>query len=179
LQPANICWLPDTNAWQLIDYGCCVREGLNVQPAFTLRFAPPELAHACAASREATIVAHRSADIWAVGVMAYEMVSGELLFPLGAAADDIRAILANERPFPHEDNPAVWSKLGRLRKVVQAMLSRDPAQRPSIADISRKLDQMAMATGATTACYRGRAEVTQVNVSATDASESGTQQSER
>ncbi len=154
IKPQNILWLQEDNTWRVIDYGCTVHEGDEVEPAFTLRFCPPELADAHA--NHERIVAHRSADVWAVGVIAFEMITGELLFPLGSSSNDIKAILSGSRPFPHEENPAVWAKMGRLRKVVQAMLSRDPAQRPTIPDISKKLDHMAMATGATTGFYRSR-----------------------
>ena len=155
IKPQNVLWLQEASSWRVIDFGSTVRAGEVVAPEYTLRFAPPELAIALS-KREKVFTAHESADIWAVGVMAYEMITGETLFPPGASAEDMKAILTGQQPFAHEVSPELMSKLGRLRRVVQSMLSRNPSERPSILHISRKLDDMAMATGATTGCYKNR-----------------------
>ena len=155
IKPPNVLWLQEANSWRLIDFGSTVRAGEVVTPEYTLRFAPPELAIALSKGEKVT-AAHQSADVWAVGVMAYEIITGETFFPPGASSEDMKAMLTGQQPFPHEVSPEVMKKLGRLRKVVQVMLCRSPSDRPSISSILEKLDGLAIATGATTGTYKNR-----------------------
>lgn len=122
---------------------------------YSLRYAPPELVTALVAGAR-SIVVDGSTDVWSLGCIAYELMTRQPLFPPGSNSSDVKAILIGDRRFPHEDDPSVWTKLGRMRKLTQRMLDRDPRQRPSMQVIRRKLDQLAVETGATTARYTGR-----------------------
>lgn len=42
LKPGNVIWLPRTNRWTVIDFGCAARSGHRAPIAFTLKYAAPE-----------------------------------------------------------------------------------------------------------------------------------------
>ena len=146
-KPANILWTQEDNSWRIIDFGCTVPIGAVEKPVFTLRYAAPE--SVLSMQQKTTVTAHPSQDVWAIGVLAFEMMSGEPLFPLGSTSEQVQQILLDKLPFPHEDNPNVWRKVGKLKELVQRMLSRDASQRPSAAEVSARVDALAEMTGAT------------------------------
>ena len=116
-------------------------------PVFTLRYAPPE--SVLALHQKTTITAHPNQDVWAIGVLAFEMMSGQLLFPMGSTSAEVQQVLIGERRFPHEEDPSVWRKVGKLSTLVQRMLSRDATQRPTAVEVSAQVDNLANVTGAT------------------------------
>ena len=75
LKPANVVWLPRENRWTVIDFGCAARIGTRAPLAFTLTYAPPEIIRASEA-KEAQVVATAAVDVWALGVMAFELLTG-------------------------------------------------------------------------------------------------------
>ena len=41
LKPANTIWLPSTNRWALIDFGCACEIGQQAELSFSPYYAPP------------------------------------------------------------------------------------------------------------------------------------------
>lgn len=68
-------------------------------------------------------------DVWALGVLIYEMIAARLPFDEGATSRDEMLAIVTEppRPLPEHADP-------NLREIVLACLSKEPAGRPASAD---------------------------------------------
>lgn len=117
--------------------------GTTADLMYSLRYAAPVVVHAVEA-RNRTIVADAAVDIWAVGVIAFELLTGERAFPSGASESSMQAELCGRSQLPWEgDSGAVTLRLGKLRgmrRTVLKCLDRDPAQRPSSEALLRSWD---------------------------------------
>ena len=117
--------------------------GDYMRPSCTLAYAPPEVA---AAMRERTLVRVDAAhDVWALGQMAFEAIVGAETrhfrspspSPSGSPASrGAPRVLPWE--LPAEAQPAAWRE-SRLRTIVEPCLHRDPALRPSAAQLLARL----------------------------------------
>lgn len=77
-------------------------------------------------------------DVWSLGLIAFELLTGERVFGPQTTADEIRAAISGRTPMPWEDPeraPALLRKLRILRRTVMQCLSRDAAARPSAAEV--------------------------------------------
>jgi serine/threonine protein kinase len=81
LKPANVMWLPRQNRWTVIDFGCAARIGAAARIAFSVAYAAPEVICALRTG-QATMIAHESLDVWSLGVMAFELLTGEPVFKM-------------------------------------------------------------------------------------------------
>ena len=94
LKPANVMWLPRQNRWTVIDFGCIARVGDAAPLNFTLMYAAPEVVHAFVSGLP-TIRAAPALDAWALGVMAFELLTGAPAFDLlTAGASAVRTELS-------------------------------------------------------------------------------------
>lgn len=75
VKPAHILLLPHENRWTLIDFDRVAAIGTAARPAATLEYAPPEV-FAAMSSGGRPIEAHPALDSWALGVVAYELLTG-------------------------------------------------------------------------------------------------------
>lgn len=85
----------------------------------------------------ASTVASAAADIWALGVVAFEMFTNERVFH-GTPPETIRTALSGDTPLPWEEEDlgeaeeSMWleaEKLPSLKSFVLSCLHRDPAKR--------------------------------------------------
>ena len=81
VKPENIMFLQRENRWTVIDFGCAARTGETAPLAFTLVYAPPEVARAVDAGAK-TVVVTPAMDAWALGVVAFELLTGQSAFTL-------------------------------------------------------------------------------------------------
>ena len=128
--------------------------------SFSLKYAAPEVVHALeAGSRE--IHVDPAVDIWAVGVIAYELLTGERAFPVYAVSsaeqqNSAQAALAGRTKLPWEgtgvETEAQLQKLRGLRRTVLKCLDRQPDKRPTAEALLRSWDYAIdnMVSGATT-----------------------------
>jgi len=72
------------------------------------------------------------ADLYCVGLMLFEMVSGKRVFPEAKSVDDVLAAQLDEVPLPlAQVVPGVAPELSRL---VSALLDKNPSRRPASAE---------------------------------------------
>lgn len=104
----------------------------------TLPYAPPEAVNAHFAKTELTV--HPSLDIWAVGVVMFEALTGAPAFPRFCGADTIAACAAGEAAYPWEGGadevPRAWTH-ARMYPIIAPCLSRDLERRPSAPELMR------------------------------------------
>jgi serine/threonine protein kinase len=101
--------------------------------SFSPGYAPPEIVRAHLAKERAT-VAVASTDMWALGVVAFEMLTKQRTFAY-ASAQEMISRTAGPGPLPGEDPAAeAQARLCELRGLKRAILlciDRDPAKRPT------------------------------------------------
>lgn len=79
------------------------------------------------------------ADVYALGIMLYELVAGRLPFAAEHGFEQLQAHVHAE-PVPLAvAQPSVAPELAEL---VDTMLAKEPARRPSMAEVSQRLDRM-------------------------------------
>ena len=101
VKPSHILLLPGENRWTLIDFGCTARTGSAVRPRSALQYgAPEEAAVALSGDDDATVVADPAQDAWAVGVVAFELLTGQTAFPSGSDAAPLVRPLPTPSPRP-------------------------------------------------------------------------------
>jgi serine/threonine protein kinase len=107
-----------------------------------LEFTPPYAAPEVIAAFEAgatSLVADAAADVWALGLTAFEVFTGERVFPPGIPLPEIYDAISGRRPLPWEaqggDKLALVGRLRGFRRHVLACLERDPAHRPTAAAV--------------------------------------------
>lgn len=95
----------------------------------------PEVFASVGNSRPPSAVASPEADMWAVGLLSFELLTGERVFPEGTPLSTVHATLRGKTLFPWEEGAANAAKnkekLRGLQRLVMPCLSRNPKQRPS------------------------------------------------
>lgn len=95
LKPGNVLWLPRKQRWTLIDFALAAHEGQDTPVVFTPSYAAPEIVKA-AVEHQPFIRTRASMDAWALGVMAYELLSGEVVFdPTKMTIEQVRCWLCS------------------------------------------------------------------------------------
>ncbi len=93
------------------------------------------------------------ADIWALGVIAYELLTGRLPYQGDSLGDILFAVVEKPPPWPHQLRPELGSELSG---VVMKCLQRDPDRRfATVTELSDALEPFATASRVgTTAALR-------------------------
>ena len=184
LKPSNVLWRPTANAWTLMDFGCAAhfgarrsvmrsrshahmlhtrgaidagtRAGERARLAYSIHYAAPEVILASEAG-ERDMVVTGALDMWALGIISVELLTGRRVFAPPMTEAMARDQLAGRTPLPWEDpalRGAVHGKLKLLRRSVLKCLERDPTQRPTSRELLGLWNGLfESATGATTADY--------------------------
>jgi serine/threonine protein kinase len=112
--------------------------GKDADLSLTLSYGAPEVM-ASYEARQRTHVATAAADVWALGVIAFELLTGEPVFPAMATQSEISSAILGRAEMPWE-GPRRSELLRRLRVFkanVLECLERDPEKRPPIESVVR------------------------------------------
>jgi len=131
LKPANVKIRPDGSV-KVLDFGLAKASETSVEQTHawmiigTAGYMSPEQARGQSVDKRA--------DIWAFGVVLYEMVAGQRLFSRATTADSIQAVLSEEADLTQAPQ--------KVRRLLAACLEKDPRKRlRDIADWERLLEQ--------------------------------------
>ena len=109
-------------------------------------YAPPEAILAHVAREQLTVTP--ALDIWALGVIIYECLTGQVTFSRFSGMEEVLGCAQGTRPYPWErpaaEQPPEWRK-ARARPVFERCLARDPGLRPTASTLMqyvRRLDSM-------------------------------------
>jgi serine/threonine protein kinase len=134
VKPGNVIVGPSGEA-KLIDLGFSYKRGENrrlIGSGFVLgtaNYLAPELCRK--PPREGPAV-----DVFALGVMLFECLTGTLPYP-GETADDVIRARRDGRPRDLGETPGDWPD--RLVRLSQAVLANDPRDRPTTGRMAREL----------------------------------------
>lgn len=101
--------------------------------SLSLLYTAPESVHALEAGLK-TVVADPATDMWALGVISFELLTASRAFARSMNAEDIRAAIAGRAPLPwetHDFRKKNVPELRMLRRSVLSCLNRDPQRRPT------------------------------------------------
>jgi serine/threonine protein kinase len=105
--------------------------------SFSPRYAAPEVVAAYEA-KELRVLADPSADVWSLGIIAYELLTDTPVFGRGATAASVFDQITGRAELPWESveqKDAGFRKLRMLKRSVLKCLAREPAERPSAGEL--------------------------------------------
>ncbi|NJR43899.1 MAG: hypothetical protein HC767_15805 [Akkermansiaceae bacterium] len=117
--------------------------GTEVPITCSLAYAPPEVVHLIQ-DGEQKMVADKSTDMWALGVIAFEMLTKSRVFSTATSSpEQAMRQLCGLDPLPWEDGAEGAEEklqmLKGLRPAVLRCLARDPKARPTASGVQRLL----------------------------------------
>ncbi|MBZ5723539.1 MAG: serine/threonine protein kinase [Acidobacteriia bacterium] len=131
LKSSNVKLMPDGSV-KLIDFGIArFRSAARMTQVGAVAGTPEMLAPELLRGR----LADEASEIWGLGVLGYEMLTGRLPFAGAAVQDVYRQILEDDPVPPSELNPAVPANLDL---VIMRCLSKNPAKRYRTCDGVRR-----------------------------------------
>eukprot|EP00892_Ulva_mutabilis_P002729 jgi/Ulvmu1/12457/UM009_0109.1 len=167
LKPGNVLWRPHEHQWTLIDFGCAAETGSDAPLMLSLAYAAPEVVNAFCRG-DTTVRATEALDIWALGVMAFELLTKTTVFPAFTPKDHVYRVAAGggdsgdsggsggddgsdgsdegtappRYPWEGSSPSAAGARacLGRLESSIMRCVERAPEARPSAAEVLREWD---------------------------------------
>ncbi|KAK9818214.1 hypothetical protein WJX72_008948 [[Myrmecia] bisecta] len=145
LSAACFEWFDAAESVKLVEYSTWAHAGDSVPLRLSLRTAPPEVL-AAAAQSATELVADSAADMWALGLIIFELFAGEPLFgstddliAMQHTDEDVVGMLLGLQPLPWESQPAFFAAIPHagMRRLVQSLLRRGPEERPDIKQVLR------------------------------------------
>lgn len=137
--------------------------------AFSLAYSAPQVvaAYAAGASR---IVADKAADVWSLGVIAFELLTGALAFDNTFSREQVIAALVGETQLPWETASAATLKsLRKLKGPILQCLSREPSERPTAAEFAGAVEHTCLPAATTVPAGSAAASVSSASTAAATA----------
>ncbi|MBK8022941.1 MAG: tetratricopeptide repeat protein [Chloroflexi bacterium] len=129
LKPDNVLVTREGTV-KVLDFGLAVEAGQATEIQGTITYAAPEILHGEAPSEQS--------DLYAVGLMAYELISGSYPFELGELKQLVRQITEQALDFTRLESTMLWRNVPRenakaLTSVIQRLMHLDPTRRTPTA----------------------------------------------
>lgn len=144
VKPGNVM-LPDGRA-KLADFGIASVKGDPKLTATGMILGSPSYMAPEQASQD---VAGPESDLWALGATLYCAVEGEAPFDRGQAIPTLTAVV--------HDEPRPMTKAGPLAPAIEALLSKDPSDRPDPARLRSMLSEVATGSAVDTSAHTAAA----------------------
>jgi len=146
LKPPNILFRSAPNASQmprvaLVDFGSVSPVDRLLRPSGTVRYSPPEMLDAFDNPRAIDQVKPSKVDIWALGALLFEIITGRYLINEQDHDGAVAAIRRGQFDDMQEMDPTVPRALARL---VDFMTQREAARRPTPARVIEIMEQDVM-----------------------------------
>jgi serine/threonine protein kinase len=119
--------------------------GAAVLPLCTLAYAPPEVVKSLDGPRS-DVVADPAHDVWSLGAIAFEAFTRVSIVSVFMSGRQKCSDMAHGKDvYPWEQAQMEGDyRDSRVRSVVEACLSRDPAKRPSAAEVCSEIRQFSI-----------------------------------
>jgi len=134
IKPENI--MKCKGVWKLIDFGFAVLSTEKLKsPCCTLDYMAPEVLEV--ANIRVDFYLGQPTDIWALGILLYELIFGKLLFYRKSYKQTYEAISTETVTFP--DTPEIPEN---VKSLIEKMLDKNPKTRITIEDVKKILDEL-------------------------------------
>jgi serine/threonine protein kinase len=127
VKPANVMLLRSTGRAVLTDFGIAMLEGdATVTTTGLLLGSPAYMSPERARGEPATL----ASDLWSLGATLYAAIDGRSPFERSGSLPTVHAVMHDPAP--------VLAHSGELSDVIAALLTKDPAGRPSLGEHVRR-----------------------------------------
>jgi len=126
---------------KLIDFGMSRGDGHHTASVGTAAWTAPEVMRAGVGGEDAKAAASSSGDIYALGVLLWELLSGELPWKGLTSLQIIMRVGLERQSLPLLGEDRLLCKPARhaVHTLARRCLNNDPSQRPSISEVSAEL----------------------------------------
>lgn len=130
----------------LIDFGISRHEGQAGLEAGTIQWSSPERIMSNQGNQPPENAArpHRTMDIYALGLILYQMIAGRLPYEGRTRKSITTAILRGDLTAPSIYQPLIKPELDEL---IMLMLAREPTQRPTADEVAITLEELSIRLG--------------------------------
>lgn len=130
IRPANIMFFGKEGAWKLVDFENWAWSGQAADVSYALRYTSPEIPAADLAG-EATIAADPSMDMFALGILAFEVMTGKRFYGEDTSDSDVLLMLMGHKQLPSEGEGSVLAQVvdRNSQRLLRHLIRRNPSIR--------------------------------------------------
>ncbi|KAG2439015.1 hypothetical protein HYH02_006543 [Chlamydomonas schloesseri] len=140
VKPSNIMWFDGAHRFKLVDLAEAATAGEAAPPCCTPLYSPPEQLRAVLEGRACAAAVTPAADMWAFGVVAFEVLSSSRFYGPAPSLQSVLEAVFGHRQLPSEGGEAsalAGVELAQARRLIAHLVVRPPAQRWSAATCYR------------------------------------------